>query len=1023
MNKNLIFFFVFTISYSLIAQDRMSSIEGVSTGSFPAGFIETSTKVFFKATHEYSGRELYCFDKDTKAVNIIGDFFEGPTSTFDNYYPWNLGKAGEFSCVKFSDKVYFLGKNKSIYDIPQIYTTDGKTTKIRKDLSDKIEGTPFQIYAIDSFLIIFTINTSKNKIGVWKSDGTDSNMSQMVEISYFYHPFNLPNIYFVKNNNDILQFSTYQSENNYTEYSLNLYTYILTQKPYSPKYDYYGSITQNECFSYEIKQDTVRFTKSDAGISKTLSQTIYGQFAILKALATTDPDLCYVILKKYSGQYLIYRLDFMKNKIDFISEFISSPRGLPLYKIINQKLVFVDATYANNETITSVKSLDLETKEIRSLKSWKYNSVSSKENYTYFNFDEATIFVSNGNKVILNLKVVDVKNNFQSYNESWQIDINDGKASKIVGFVLATNELVQISDENILVSGSSDSLLLTPEPFLISLQNAKATQVAKIDKGKNFFNSANLEKYVVFWRKNKKGGTEIFSSNGSKSEIKLIGKIDDMFAGRAIVVNNHVFLLLWRTYDNNLGTTQLQLFVTDGTSQNTFISGAIIHGNRNPYYQMDSYQNKLYFTTYDKNSKRKFIVSDGTKQNTQFLDNPLNNFYDFFPSESEKYLYFVADDSKGRSLYRARDLDQKFTRLFTKTPVSEKYYENGFTLVNPYRNPIIFNYRLTDYQISNSDGEELIVIPTDNDNISFRKTYVIGKLSFFYFSDKKDRLTKIWQSDGTVAGTRLVTNPKMLKVLSPFDSNSNQVAQSDRVIVFVNQGDKTEKWLTDGSEENTFQIEDERDIYKLYPDKKAFIAPTNPFQNALWVTNGSREGTYKKIDSVSYGDRSSTQGLIFENKSYFAVWKNGKFLVYDIKADTLKSLIPDNISKYRLPYNFGILGNDFLFFSNDKEISTQLWRFYIDETKELSEEKRINNLNFIVFPNPTNDKLVINYLPKSSIIEIVVYNLLGKPIKNVALESPFPEELSIYLSDLPAGSYILSLKDGNEIISKRVIKF
>jgi hypothetical protein len=73
-----------------------------------------------------------------------------------------------------------------------------------------------------------------------------------------------------------------------------------------------------------------------------------------------------------------------------------------------------------------------------------------------------------------------------------------------------------------------------------------------------------------------------------------------------------------------------------------------------------------------------------------------------------------------------------------------------------------------------------------------------------------------------------------------------------------------------------------------------------------------------------------------------------------------------------------------------------------------------NQLDMLVYPNPTSDILYIdgNY----SQLKVVVYDILGKQVINKSITN------SIDISQLEKGVYILQLSDGAKLTIQRIIK-
>lgn len=79
-----------------------------------------------------------------------------------------------------------------------------------------------------------------------------------------------------------------------------------------------------------------------------------------------------------------------------------------------------------------------------------------------------------------------------------------------------------------------------------------------------------------------------------------------------------------------------------------------------------------------------------------------------------------------------------------------------------------------------------------------------------------------------------------------------------------------------------------------------------------------------------------------------------------------------------------------------------------------------NDNSFDIYPNPSSQNITVNYTSSSKNVNIKIYDATGRLIKEIRdLNSG---ETMISLDGLNNGIYLLSLQDGNNIITKRFIK-
>ncbi len=91
------------------------------------------------------------------------------------------------------------------------------------------------------------------------------------------------------------------------------------------------------------------------------------------------------------------------------------------------------------------------------------------------------------------------------------------------------------------------------------------------------------------------------------------------------------------------------------------------------------------------------------------------------------------------------------------------------------------------------------------------------------------------------------------------------------------------------------------------------------------------------------------------------------------------------------------------------------------DTTNVSVGKISNTLNATVYPNPFGNSISIrvNNLPEKNLV-VCAYNVLGKLVKEVTV--PFAPTLSMDLSDLKQGAYLLTVAAGNAEFKSTIVK-
>jgi len=82
-------------------------------------------------------------------------------------------------------------------------------------------------------------------------------------------------------------------------------------------------------------------------------------------------------------------------------------------------------------------------------------------------------------------------------------------------------------------------------------------------------------------------------------------------------------------------------------------------------------------------------------------------------------------------------------------------------------------------------------------------------------------------------------------------------------------------------------------------------------------------------------------------------------------------------------------------------------------------DERLNGVAFKLYPNPANDKLIVEYELSGDInqVELVIYSMLGKLEKRISLDNP-SDRITLSTSDLSSGVYLYNLVSQNAVIDK-----
>jgi ELWxxDGT repeat protein len=149
--------------------------------SSPDNFAEFNDKLYFSASNEETGRELYVTDGTAGGTELLVDLNPGN----DGYgakssYPDNF--------AEFNDKLYFSASNEE--SGRELYVTDGTAggTELLVDLSSGEDDYGAKSSYPDNFIefndkLYFTANSAESDYGLYVSDGTAGGTELLVDLN------------------------------------------------------------------------------------------------------------------------------------------------------------------------------------------------------------------------------------------------------------------------------------------------------------------------------------------------------------------------------------------------------------------------------------------------------------------------------------------------------------------------------------------------------------------------------------------------------------------------------------------------------------------------------------------------------------------------------------------------------------------------------------------------------------------------------------------------------------------------
>ncbi len=391
------------------------------------------------------------------------------------------------------------------------------------------------------------------------------------------------------------------------------------------------------------------------------------------------------------------------------------------------------------------------------------------------------------------------------------------------------------------------------------------------------------------------------------------------------------------------------------------------------------------------------------------------------------------------------------------SPPGEEFYRNdgslgGATLVRDI-NPGAANSSPKNFTVANGKlffsatneniGRELYVAtgPTTAslsyidvlpvDNIGSNPLYLTEYNNTVYFTAGVGG-DQLWKSDGTIAGTSLITdflisagNPQDYYVsptlgLMFFSASTNATG---REIHYVATDDdegvynETNIGSGDGIRAGTQFIEYNGDVY--------FAATNGTSGYELWRTNHLLEGsplTMVKEINVS-GDSNPMNFIVFDGKLIFQandgihgaeLWQSdgttsGTTLVTDINPGAESSS----------PAGFVALNSNVLLFTaTEASVGAELWKLTNSSLSNTTSDFDENSIE--IYPNPTTNEINVSSTRNSRISMINITDLNGRTVKQNAFNNL--SNIQVNITDLLNGVYLMRIETNAGTFTKKILK-
>ena len=383
----------------------------------------------------------------------------------------------------------------------------------------------------------------------------------------------------------------------------------------------------------------------------------------------------------------------------------------------------------------------------------------------------------------------EIKPNYDNnyYFQLWKTDGNS-LTQKVSNLKLEYSDIVKgyYADlNNQLIFSATDAAPLSYNYELWKTDGTNTVLIKDINPsvdGSNPENFCNANGLIYFSADDGINGTELWKTDGTTSGTVLVKDINSgagsSFINEIIYLNGFIYFAAYTTSNGN------ELWKSDGTTAGTTLVKDIDPGlfSSNPV-NLTVFLNKIYFMADTDANGRELWMSDGTSAGTQLVkDINTTLTKDSDPAEltvngSNTSMFFSADDgSHGRELFQTNGTGVGTVMVQNINPDMPSIQGSNPEDLTMVGNRLYFSAIKTDFnlvpanpyfgrELWKSDGSSFTTnivkdININNSSIDEFNSYkfkVIGSTLFFPANDGING-TELWRSDGTVAGTFMVTD-------------------------------------------------------------------------------------------------------------------------------------------------------------------------------------------------------------------------------------------------------------------------
>lgn len=458
-------------------------------------------------------------------------------------------------------------------------------------------------------------------------------------------------------------------------------------------------------------------------------------------------------------------------------------------------------------------------------------------------------------------------------------------------------------------------------------------------------------------------------------------------------------------------------------------------------------------------------ISNGEEAGTYIIHQLGNNasFRDFVPGD-DGHVYYSIDANNGKHLYSLSTTALDTSRIHTNQEgINFLAFLNGFLYfesnkalmkVDPGTKMSELVYQFGSFRGLRDIGilgDELILIGGESNGTELYRsdgttsgtnayyqlnngsefsgdyymTEVAGKLFFFYNKPSEPYVLHV--TDGTTSGTKPLIDLQRITFVDLEKSRS--VFSWEGKLFFRGRapdagGNQDELYVSDGTVPGTFKISinDEWSkpaFFTPYNGELYFKADDLGFIFNVYKTDGTQNGTVRAIDAFNLGG-----GLSFGGD--FMVEHQDSLYFYGSRSQVGEELWVSGGQTANTRCIDIIPGQDEAV--PTQMTSTDKYLFLICRTPEYGKELfvvetgQVSTDDFVaegmnVYPNPFTDYLMVEQKDASEFVTLEIFDVHGQLRTTATLQ-----EGAVPLADLPPGAYVVHVRKGGTVLSRRLIK-